>query len=132
MEQRKSPQTNIVRCDDAVNFTQIFFNKHDKEKETISSLYHDASTLIWNGQCHKNKTSIARFYQSMKNTQTEPLTIDTQILPQMGDMPDLTTIIVGGKITQNNVTVNFSRTFVLGVQGTSCHIISDTMRHANS
>lgn len=120
-------QIHLTRCDDAIKFAQIFLHRHDKEKDRLGELYHDAATLIWNGQCHKSKTAISKFYQAQKPTETSLEILDTQILPP-NDTMDLTTIIAAGKIKQNDATMNFSRVFILGVQGTAGLIISDTMR----
>lgn len=128
---RSSAEGNAQRSDEALKFAELFFHKQDKEKETLVDMYHDQSTLIWNGQPHKTKTQIARFYQSQQSIDTSLQALDAQIMPQMGDIIDMITVIAGGKIKQNNATSNFSRTFLLGpnVPGSTEYlIVSDTMR----
>lgn len=128
---RSTAEGNAQRSDEALKFAQVFFHRQDKEKETLFEMYHDQSTLIWNGQPHKTKTSIAKFYHSQEPIETLLQALDAQIMPQMGDIVDMITIIAGGKIKQGNVTSNFSRTFLLGPnlpQSSEYLIFSDTMR----
>lgn len=128
---RSTAEGNAQRSDEALKFAEMFFHKQDKEKETLHEMYHDQSTLIWNGQPHKTKTSIARFYQSQRPTETTLQSLDAQIMPQMGDIVDMITVIAGGKIKQSETISNFSRTFLLGpnVPGAAEYlIVSDTMR----
>lgn len=128
---RASPEGNIQRCKEAHRFALLFFEKQDKEKETLCEMYHNQATLIWNGQGHKSKTSIAKFYQAQKPTETVLQALDAQIMPQMGDIIDMITIIAGGTVKQNDKTSNFSRTFLLGPNAPSSTdylIVSDTMR----
>lgn len=131
MSVRSTAEGNAQRSDDALKWAYLFFTKQDKEKETLAELYHDQSTLIWNGQLHKSKTSIAKFYHAQQAVETTLQLVDAQIMPQMGDIIDMMTIITGGKIKQNDTTSNFSRTFILGPctpNSTDYLIISDTMR----
>lgn len=128
---RSTAEGNAQRSDEALKFAEIFFHKQDKEKETLVEMYHAESTLIWNGFPHKTKSSIARFYQQLRPTETTLQSLDAQIMPQMGDIIDMITVVAGGKIKQNDTLSNFSRTFLLGpiVPGsTEILIISDTMR----
>lgn len=128
---RNSPEGNAMRSDEALRFAEIFFHKQDKEKETLCEMYHDQSTLIWNGIPHKTKTRIAKFYQSQHATETTLQALDAQIMPPMGDIIDMITVIAGGKIKQGDSTSNFSRTFLLGPNApdsTTYLIVSDTMR----
>lgn len=128
---RSTAEGNARRSDDALKFAYIFFQKQDKEKETLVDMYHDQSTLIWNGQLHKSKTNVAKFYQNQQASETTLQLVDAQIMPQMGDIIDMVTIIAGGKIKQKDTISNFSRTFILGPNApnsTDYLIISDTMR----
>lgn len=130
---RSTGEGNVLRADQATNFANIFFTKQDKEKDTLCELYHDQSTLIWNGEVHKSKTSIAKFYHKQQPVETTLECLDVQIMPQMGDIIDMITILAGGKLKQNDTTSNFSRTFLLGpsVQGKDDYlIVTDTMRIA--
>lgn len=128
---RSTAEGNAQRSDEALKFAQVFFHKQDKEKQTLCEMYHGQSTLIWNGQAHKSKSSIAKFYHAQQPTETTLQALDAQIMPQMGDVIDMITIIAGGKIKQNDNTSNFSRTFLLGPNApgsTEYLIVSDTMR----
>lgn len=131
--QRSSAEGNALRSDQALQFAQVFFQKQDKEKTSLCEMYHDQATLMYNGQIHKSKTSIAKFYQSQPTTETTLEALDAQIMPQMGDVVDMITIIAGGKIKfqkDENLT-NFSRTFLLGPNcpgSTDYLIVTDTMR----
>lgn len=128
---RNTAEGNAQRSDEAIKFAQVFFTKQDKEKETLFEMYHDQSTLIWNGQPYKTKTAITKFYHNQDSVETTLEVLDAQIVPQMGDIFDMVTIIAGGKLKQNNVTSNFSRTFLLGpsVPGSQEYlIVSDTVR----
>lgn len=128
---RSTPQGNVQRSDEALRFAELFFAKQDKEKDSLCDMYHDESTLIWNGTPYKTKTSIAKFYHAQHPVETTLQALDAQIIPQMGDIIDMVTIIAGGKIKQNDVTSNFSRTFLIGPNspGSSEYlIVSDTMR----
>lgn len=128
---RSTAEGNAQRSDDALKWAYLFFTKQDKEKESLVELYHEQSTLIWNGQLHKSKTSIAKFYHAQQAVETTLQLVDAQIMPQMGDIIDMVTIITGGKIKQNDTTSNFSRTFILGPNAPNSSdylIISDTMR----
>lgn len=128
---RSTAEGNAQRSDEALKFAQVFFQKQDKEKETLCEMYHDQSTLIWNGQPYKTKTSIAKFYHTQEPVETLLQALDAQIMPQMGEIVDMITIIAGGKIKQGTVTSNFSRTFLLGpnLPASSEYLIfSDTMR----
>lgn len=128
---RSTPEGNAQRSDEALKFAHVFFMKQDKEKNTLCEMYHDQSTLIWNGQIYKSKTSIAKFYNSMDPTETTLEALDAQIMPQMGDIIDMITIVAGGTIKQSDATSNFSRTFLLGPNtpgSTEYLIVSDTMR----
>lgn len=130
---RATGEGNVLRADQATNFANLFFGKQDKEKDTLCELYHDQSTLIWNGEIFKTKTSIAKFYQKQQPVETTLECLDVQILPQMGDVIDMITILAGGKVKQNDKTSNFSRTFLLGpsIQGKDDYlIVTDTMRTA--
>lgn len=128
---RSTTEGNAQRSDEALKFAHVFFHKQDKEKETLCEMYHDQSTLIWNGQAHKSKSSIAKFYHAQQPTETTLQALDAQILPQMGDVLDMITIIAGGKVKQNDTISNFSRTFLLGPNApgsTEYLIVSDTMK----
>lgn len=128
---RSSPQGNAQRSDEAYRFAELFFAKQDKEKDSLCDMYHDQSTLIWNGAPYKTKTSIAKFYHSQQPVETTLQALDAQIIPQMGDIVDMVTIMAGGKIKQNEVTSSFSRIFLIGPNspGSSEYlIVSDTMR----
>jgi hypothetical protein len=128
---RTSAEGNTQRSDEAVRFAELFFHKQDKEKETLCEMYHDQSTLIWNGSPHKTKTSIAKFYQSQLSTETTVQSLDAQIMPPMGDIIDMITVIAGGTMKQNDQIYNFSRTFLLGPNAPNSAeylIVSDTMR----
>lgn len=128
---RTSAEGNTQRSDEALRFAELFFHKQDKDKETLCEMYHHQSTLIWNGSPYKTKTSIARFYQSQQATETTVQSLDAQIMPPMGDIIDMITVIAGGTIKQNDQMSNFSRTFLLGPSGPNSAeylIVSDTMR----
>lgn len=130
---RSTAQGNAQRSEDAIKFAQVFFQKQDREKTTLFEMYHDQATLVWNGQMHKSKTAIQKFYQSQQTIETTLEALDAQIMPQMGDIIDMITIIAGGKLKQHNDEnlVNFSRTFLLGPDSpssTEYKIISDTLR----
>lgn len=128
---RSTAEGNAQRSDEALKFVQLFFLKQDTEKTTLCEMYHDQATLIWDGEVKKPKSSIAKYYQSMQPTTTTLQAIDAQIMPQMGDIIDMITIIVGGSMKQSNKTFNFSRTFLLGANApgtTEYLIVSDTMR----
>lgn len=129
--QRSTPQGNAQRSDEAMKFAQLFFTKHDKEKETLSEMYHDQSTLIWNGQPFKGKNGIAKFYKNSETTETTLQCLDVQIIPPTSDIVDMIMIIAGGKVKQKDAMLNFSRTFLLGPnapQSTEYLIVSDTVR----
>lgn len=124
---RGSAEHNAQRSDEALKFAEVFFNTQDKEKQGIHKMYHDRSTLIWNGEPHHSKTNIAKFYEKLHPTQTTLQSLDAQILPQMGDILDNITVVAGGKINNSN----FSRAFLLGPNApgsTEYLIVSDTMR----
>ena len=128
---RSTAEGNAQRSNEAIKFAEVFFHKQDKEKESLFEMYHEQSTLIWNGQPTKTKTNIARFYQSQPTTQTTLQALDAQIMPQLGDIVDMITVVAGGQIKQHDTTTNFSRTFLLGpnVPGSpEILIVSDTMR----
>lgn len=128
---RSTPEGNAQRCEEALKFAQVFFHKQDKDKETLCEMYHDQSTLIWNGQIHKSKTSIAKFYHNQQSIETTLQALDAHIIPPMGDIVDMITIIAGGKFKQNDTNLNFSRTFLLGPSApnsTEYLIVSDTLR----
>ena len=128
---RTSAEGNTQRSDEALRFAELFFHKQDKEKENLCEMYHAQSTLIWNGSPYKTKTSIAKFYQSQKTTETTVQALDAQLMPPMGDIIDMITVIAGGKIKQNDRESNFSRTFLLGPSSPNSPeylIVSDTMR----
>lgn len=128
---RTSPESNAQRSAEALTFAEVFFNKQDKEKETLSEMYHSQSTLIWDGQPHKTKSAIEQFYKNLKTTETNLQALDAQIMPRIGDIVDMITVIAGGKIKQSDSVSNFSRTFLLGPNApnsTEYLIISDTMR----
>lgn len=128
---RTTPEGNAQRSDEALKFAQVFFHKQDKDKGTLSELYHDQSTLIWDGQTYKTKLSITKFYHEQKPIETTLQALDAQIMPPMGDIIDMITIVAGGKIKQEETTSNFSRTFLLGpnAPGASEYlIVSDTMK----
>lgn len=94
-------------------------------------MYHDQATLIWDGQPHKTRTSIARFYKEQEALEIVLQALDAQIVPQMGDIIDMVTIIAGGTLKQNDKKLNFSRTFLLGPNAPVSQeylIVSDTMR----
>lgn len=131
---RSTAEGNAQRSDEALKFAHVFFHKQDKEKSSLSEMYHDRSTLIWNGTTHKSKTQITKFYHDQQPTETTLQALDAHIMPQMGDIIDMITIIAGGKVKQDDITSNFSRTFLLGpnVPGSSQYlIVSDTMRTQN-
>lgn len=128
---RFTAEGNAQRSDEALKFAHVFFTKQDKEKATLVDMYHDQSTLIWNGQVHKSKTNIAKFYQNQPVTETTLQLLDAQIMPQMGDIIDMVTIVAGGKMKQSETSSNFSRTFVIGPNAPNSKeylIVSDTMR----
>ena len=128
---RSTHQGNVQRSDEALRFAELFFTKQDKEKDTLCDMYHDQSTLIWNGSLHKSKTSIAKFYHNQQPVETTLQALDAQIIPHMDDIIDMVTIIAGGKVKQKDVTSNFSRVFLIGPNspGSSEYlIVSDTMK----
>ena len=128
---RGTPEGNLQRSDEALKFAQLFFHKQDKDKESLVEMYHDQSSLIWNGTPHKTKTSIAKFYQSQQACETTVQALDTQIMPPMGDIIDMIMVIACGKVKLRDVTSNFSRTFLLGPNAPNSGeylIISDTVR----
>lgn len=128
---RSTPEGNAQRSEEAIKFAHVFFMKQDREKSTLCEMYHDHSSLIWNGQLHRSKTSIAKFYNNMESTETTLQALDAQIMPQMGDIIDMITIVAGGIVKQSDTTSNFSRTFLLGPNApgsTDFLIVSDTMR----
>lgn len=128
---RTTAEGNAQRSDEALKFAQLFFMKQDKEKASLCEMYHDQSTLTWNGQSHKSKTSIAKFYQNQHDVETNLEALDAQIMPPFGDIIDMITIVAGGKLKQDNATLSFSRTFLLGPcapGSTDYLIVSDTMR----
>lgn len=131
---RSTAEGNAQRSDEALKFAHVFFHKQDKEKNTLSEMYHDKSTLIWNGTTHKTKKQIAKFYNDQQPTETTLQSLDAQIMPQMGELIDMITIIAGGKLKQDDIDFNFSRTFLLGpnvANSTQYLIVSDTMRTQN-
>lgn len=128
---RNTPEGNLFACQAAQDFCGIFFTRQDKKEPTLYELYHNDASLLWNGDLHKNKTSIAKFYQNQQNFETTLEVLDAQIMPQMGDILNMITVIAGGKIKQNNNISNFSRTFLIGpiAPGLKDYLIlSDTMR----
>lgn len=128
---RATAEGNAQRSDEALQFAQMFFHKQDKEKETLVEMYHDQSSLIWNGTPHKTKTSIAKFYQSQQPCETTLQALDAQIMPPMGDIIDMITVVACGKMKHRDATSNFSRTFILGPNAPDSGqylIISDTVR----
>uniref|UniRef100_A0A6G1SDQ8 NTF2-related export protein n=1 Tax=Aceria tosichella TaxID=561515 RepID=A0A6G1SDQ8_9ACAR len=129
---RTSAEGNTQRSNEALGFAEVFFHRQDKDRgEALYGMYHDQSTLIWNGSPYKTKTNITKFYQSQLATETTVQALDAQIMPPMGDIIDMITVIAAGKIKQNDREYNFSRTFLLGPNSptsTEYLIVSDTMR----
>lgn len=128
---RSSAEGNANVAIQATEFAKLFFTRQEKDKENISDLYHNQSTLIWNGEVVKSKTNIHKFHAKLQIQEITVECLDVQIMPQLGDMTDTITILAGGKLKQNDTTSNFSRTFLIGpsIQGKSdILIISDTMR----
>ena len=128
---RSSADSNAQRSDEAVRFAEVFFQQQDKDKEALHKMYHEQSTLIWNGTPHRTRTSIQKFYQSQQPTETTLQALDAQIMPPMGDIIDMITVIAGGKIKHTDNSSNFTRTFLLGPNApgsTEYLIVSDTMR----
>lgn len=131
MSTRNTLEGNAQRSEEALKFAQLFFHKQDKEKDTLVEMYHDQATLTWNGTNHKTKTQIALFYRNQKPCETSVQALDTQIMPPMGDIIDMITVVACGKLKHNDVLSNFSRTFVLGPNAPGSVeylIISDTVR----
>lgn len=128
---RNTPEGNAQRSKEALTFAQMFFQRQDKERTSLPEMYHDQATLNWNAQSHKSRTSITKFYQAQKSIETTLQALDAQIMPQMGDIVDMITVIAGGTIKFNNTNYNFSRVFLLGpnAPGSAEYlIVSDTLR----
>lgn len=134
ISKRASAEGNVQSSNDALKWAEVFFTKQDKERETLCDMYHDQSTLIWNGAPHKSKTAIAKFYQKQQPVETTLSCLDAQILPPMGDIVDMVTILAGGKLKQEGIISNFSRVFLVGPNApgsTDYKIVSDNMRMYN-
>lgn len=128
---RNTPPGNLFACQAAQDFCNVFFSSQQKKDAALYEMYHRDASLLWNGQLIRNKSSITKFYQNQQNLETTVEVLDAQIMPQMGDILDMYTVIAGGKVKQNNTTSNFSRTFLIGpiVLGSKDYrILSDTMR----
>lgn len=131
---RLTTERNLTISEEALKFASIFFTKQFEQKETLCDLYHDQSTLIWNGTTHKTKTNIAKFYQKQQKIETILECLDAQIIPPMGDIVDMITIVAGGKLKQDENTFNFSRVFLIGPNAPGSfgyNIVSDNMRTHN-
>lgn len=121
-------------CEASTKFAQIFYHKLDKEsRDALGELYMDSATLLWNGECIKGKKGIIEHYKNLPPTSITLQSLDTQTMPMMGDLGDLLTIVVGGKITytstgDTNKETTFGQTFIVVAHGGLFKIVSDNLR----
>lgn len=125
-------------CDASTKFAQIFYQKLDSKesRDTLGELYLDSATLLWNGECIKGKTEIVKHYKNLPPTSIALQSVDTQTMPMMGDLGDLLTIIVGGKISytssgNTNKENIFGQTFIVVAHNGLFKIVSDNLRLQN-
>lgn len=118
-------------CDDAKKFAELFYEKLDKGRHTISSLFHDSATLIWNGNQVTGKNNIVPFYEALPTVETQLFSIDAQpILEAAAGTQTMIAIICNGKMKFASSPIKgFTESFLLTAENNVWKVVSDTYRN---
>jgi len=118
-------------CDDAKKFAEHFYEKVDKGRHAIGSLYHEAANLVWNGNRITGKANVVAFYEKLPQSETTLQSVDAQPvidLPALGGQPTIM-VICGGKQKFGTKFHYFTECFMLTAESNVWKIVSDTYRY---
>jgi NTF2-related export protein 1/2 len=118
-------------CDDGKKFAELFYEKLDKGRHTISTLFHDSATLIWNGNHVVTKANIVPFYESLPTLETHLYSIDAQpVLEAASGQQTSIAVVCNGKMKFSNTqTKSFTESFLLTAENNVWKVLTDTYRN---
>ncbi|RWS13322.1 NTF2-related export protein 1-like protein [Dinothrombium tinctorium] len=133
-----SNELRIVEiCDYGKQFAEIYYEKLDKARHNLLKLFHEQSTLIWNGNRVDGNGNIAEFLERLPSSETHLLSVDSQPvedLPQIAGRRMMSVLCSGRmKFASSSNFVNFTESFLLiaeaGADSNVWKVISDTYRN---
>lgn len=118
-------------CEYAKKFTEIFYEKVDKGRHTIGSLYHEAASLVWNGHRVQGKAQILAFYEKLATSETQLMSLDAQPVLEVAGFEGQTvmTISCSGRVRFGSKFRLFTECFTLVAENEVWKIVADTYRN---
>ena len=118
-------------CDDGKKFAELFYDKLDRGRHQMSTLFHDSAVLLWNGNHVTTKANIIPFYESLPTVETQLYSIDAQpILEVASGQQTSIAVVCNGKMKfANSNTKSFTESFLLSAENNVWKVLTDTYRN---
>lgn len=117
-------------CTSGKSFAELFYEKLDKSRHSLGSLFHDSAILIWNGHQQKGKPAILSFFDQLPTSTTSIFSIDAQPVEHIPAEHQATILVTcSGKMLFNGETTKFfHESFMLSAQNNTWKIVTETYR----
>lgn len=116
-------------CDDGKKFAELYYEKIDKSRHTIGTLFHDSAILVWNGNNIEGKAAIVSFFESLPTIETVLLSIDAQPVTESIANQAMMSVICSGRMTFGSRTKPFTESFLLAAENNIWKVVSDNYRN---
>ena len=118
-------------CDDGKKFADLFYEKLDKGRHQMSTLFHDSAVLLWNGNHLQTKANILPFYEGLPTVETNLFAIDAHpVLDAASGAQTSIAVVCNGRMKfANNNWMAFTESFLLTAENNVWKVLTDTYRN---
>ncbi|KAF0306966.1 NTF2-related export protein 1 [Amphibalanus amphitrite] len=99
------------------------------ELKTLSKLYLDTGTLVWNGNSVTGADAIQAFLETLPTSEHTVICVDAQAVSSAAvDAQTTVLIVVSGQVRLKNTTRSFQQHFMLTAQERKWKVVTDCFR----
>nr|ACO13337.1 NTF2-related export protein 2 [Esox lucius] len=81
-------------CRYSEEFTDIYYDCMDKKRRTLTRLYLDKATLVWNGNAVSGQAALGEFFESLPSSEFSVQTLDCQPVHELATQGQTTLLVV--------------------------------------
>ncbi|KAK7138174.1 hypothetical protein R3I94_013717 [Phoxinus phoxinus] len=105
-------------CRYSEEFVNIYYDCMDKKRRTLTRLYLDKATLVWNGNAVTGLDALGEFFESLPTSEFTVFTLDCQPVHEQATQGQTTLLVVtaGSVKFEGNKQRYFNQNFLLTAQ----------------
>jgi len=129
MEPKDEKTANAEAVITGQEFVKKYYEVLDKRRHTLSKLYLETGTLVWNGNSITGNEAIQAFLEQLPSSSHVIWSVDAQPLPDVAVSQQTTLLVaVGGQVRLKNIPRLFQQQFMLTAQENKWKVVSDCFR----